>query len=122
MPPALPAPATSRGSLRQRQRPAPRRRPARWPVTVSPELDRLIEGAHEAVGALKTDHPQPLDLAALAIEEHDAGGAEQPKALEQRGVVRAIGGDIRLQQEHVPEARLHPLVAEGVALHLLARD
>src|SRR3989338_426288 len=71
---------------------------------------------------LIADHAGIAQFLALCIEKQDAGRAVQAKALEQGLVGFAVGGHIRLQQQHRFEFGLHVGVGESEAFHLLAGD
>src|SRR5579859_400146 len=75
----------------------------------------------EAFRGLVADDAQRGNLAALRIEEDDAGWTEEREALEKRpvGVVRRRY--VRLQEKHAIELGAHTRVGECELLHLLAR-
>ena len=54
------------------------------------------ECLQESLGILEADDAQTVDFLAGAVEEDDAGWAEEVEALEQCLVVIVVGGDIDL--------------------------
>src|SRR5262249_25280399 len=65
-------------------------------------------------------HSQPFDFTAGAVEEHDAGWAEEAELLEQRLVLGRVGGDIRAQHEEICQTLPYLRIGEREALHFLA--
>lgn len=66
----------------------------------------------------KTGDPLGRQLLARRIEEQDRRQSQHLQVLQQRRLFRTVGGDVRLQQHRVGQARLHRRIAEGVFLEL----
>src|SRR5664279_2449407 len=79
------------------------------------------EGIEEAAAVLVADEARGTHLLAARVEEDRAGRAEQAEAPQELAVQVVVGGDIGLQEQRAGELLLHRQVAEGEALHLLAR-
>src|SRR5690606_8042603 len=84
-------------------------------------LQRPIQHRRERLRLHEPHHAHALALLARAVKEDDPRRPEQAEALEQRLVLVVVGGDVGLEQQHLAHALRHPRVAEGEALHLLAR-
>src|SRR3989338_1723317 len=82
----------------------------------------ILQGFQELHRILIADHAEIAHFIPLRIEKQDAGRAIQAEAFEQSLVGLAVGGHVRLQQQHRFELGLHGGVGEGKALHFLAGD
>ena len=85
---------------------------------------RALQGLQEALGVLEADHARAVDLAARASKKIVPGRAEQAgSACSSSRSSALLRGHVGLQQQRAARACACTCrVAEGEALHLLARD
>src|SRR3989338_724330 len=82
----------------------------------------ILQRFQELHRILIADHAEITHFIALRIEKQNAGRAVQAEAFEQCLVGLAVGGHVRLQQQHRLELGLHGRIGEKGTLHFLAGD
>lgn len=87
-------------------------------VAVTSRRTRCLDMFHERLGWFIAHDLLGFLFLTFSVEKHNGGWAKHAETLEQRLVIRVVGGHVRLQQDKGFEAGDDSGIAEGVVLHL----